>query len=363
MNQRQKRILEEVLTDPARAWALKDFLRPGVIEGVGRVTVYRDLDGLVSEGLLNPEGTTRDRAYRLNPRSDAYLQWDLSRNPGERDPVEYDPRLLDTYKPNKTYYLAEEVRKDLGRLFQADRAKVDDAAYRRVLNNLVIDLSHASSNLEEVKISWLDTKTLLELGERPGGLSERDLMIVLNHKAAIAYLVEHELRVVPNDLKDLHSLLMKDLLPNPMHAGALRTSVAYFDISTYKPISVPQQLQEQFESFCAKAESIKDPFEKSLFTMLFVPYLQPFHDGNKRTSRLAMNIPLKNARLAPFSFSHIGKRDYMFGLLAFYERGEPRFLARAFVEAYKKAAARYNDLMKLAAAGGILATVGPAQNP
>lgn len=359
MNQRQKRVLEEVLRDPSRAWSLKDFMRPGVVEGVGRVTVYRDLDELVSQGLLIAEGATRDRTYRLNPRSDAYLEWDLSRNPAEREPVEYNLLLLDRYKPNKTFLLSDDIRKALGDLFQADRSNVDDAAYRRVLNNLVIDLSHASSNLEEVRISWLDTKTLLELGERPGGLSDKDLTIVLNHKAAIAYLVEHTLKVVPQDLKDLHSLLMKGLLPNPMHAGAIRTSIAYFDISTYRPISVPQQLQEQFEIFCAKAEAIEDPFEKSLFTMLFIPYLQPFHDGNKRTSRLAMNISLKNAKLAPFSFSHIGKREYMLGLLAFYERGEPRFLARAFVEAYKKGAARYNDLMKLAAAGGILATIGP----
>lgn len=359
MNQRQKRVLQEVLTDPTRDWSLKDFLRPGVVEGVGRVTVYRDLDELVSAGLLTAEGATRDRTYCLNRRSDAYLEWDLSRNPAEREPVEYNPALLARYQPNKTFFLSKEIREDLASLFQADRNKVHDAAYRRILNNLVIDLSHASSNLEEVKISWLDTKTLLELGERPGGLSDKDLKIVLNHKAAIAYLVEHALKVVPQDLKDLHSLLMKDLLPNPMHAGAMRTSVAYFDISTYRPLSVPQQLKEQFDIFCGKAEAIEDPFEKSLFTMLFIPYLQPFHDGNKRTSRLAMNVPLKNAKLAPFSFSHIGKRAYMFGLLAFYERGEPKFLARSFVEAYKKGAARYNELMKLAASGGILATIGP----
>lgn len=334
-------------------------MRPGVIAGVGRTTAFRDLDGLVQLGLLSAEGVTRDRVYRLDKTSDQYLEWDLSRNPAEREPVDYEPKLLASYKPNVSYYLSGEAREELHALTIADRGNVDEAAYRRVLNNLVIDLAHASSNLEDVKISWLDTKTLLELGERPDGLSEKELTIVLNHKAAIAHLVEHELQISPKDLKDLHSLLMTNLLADPMKVGALRTDIAFFDTSTYRPISVPNVLKEQFEVFCSKAIAIEDPFEQSLFAMLFIPYLQAFHDGNKRTSRLAMNIPLKNAKRAPFSFSQLRKRDYMFGLLAFYERGEPRFLARYFVEAYKVGAKRYNELMKHVSRGGILATVGP----
>lgn len=70
--------------------------------------------------------------------------------------------------------------------------------------------------------------------------------------------------------------------------------------------------------------------------MTFLPYLQPFQDGNKRTSRLGMNIPLLKNHLAPFSFTDLSKRDYLFGLLAFYERGQHRFLAEAFVKAYQK---------------------------
>ncbi len=358
MNQRQKRILEELLTEPERDWVLKDFMRPGVVDGVGRVTVYRDLDQMVSQGLLRAKGATRDRTYRLNETSDAYLNWDLSRNPNERNPVDYDRRLLGDYEPNRTHFLSPQIRSQLTEVTLADRSDVEDAAYRRVLNNLIIDLSHASSNLEEVKISWLDTKTLIELGERPEGLSGKELAIVLNHKEAIKYMVENRLDVARRDLMDLHSMLMKDLLPNPMNIGTLRTDIVHFDNSTYRPISIPILLDEQFELFCSKAAAIGDPFEKAFFVMLFIPYLQPFHDGNKRTSRLAMNIPLVNGKLAPFSFSNIRKRDYVFGLLAFYERGQPKFLAEAFAAAYTQAAAKYNSLVKFASSGGLLATVG-----
>jgi len=46
-------------------------------------------------------------------------------------------------------------------------AKEKGKLYERVLASLSIDLTHASSNLENVNISWLDTKILIEFGERP----------------------------------------------------------------------------------------------------------------------------------------------------------------------------------------------------
>jgi len=91
--------------------------------------------------------------------------------------------------------------------------------------------------------------------------------------------------------------------------------------------------------------------------MVFIAYIQPFQDGNKRTSRIAMNIPLVKNALSPFSFSDIRSRDYMFGLLAFYERGKHDFLSNAFTDAYKKSATRYGDLVAHINDGGLLGTI------
>ena len=70
-----------------------------------------------------------------------------------------------------------------------------------------------------------------------------------------------------------------------------------------------------------------------------------------------MNIPLVKRALAPFSFSDIRGRDYMFGLLAFYERGRCSFLANAFTIAYKKSATRYGHLVSHINDGGLLGTI------
>lgn len=55
----------------------------------------------------------------------------------------------------------------------------------------MIDLSYASSRLEDVRISWLDTKSLVELGERPEGLTDKEYRIVMNHKDAIQFITEN----------------------------------------------------------------------------------------------------------------------------------------------------------------------------
>ena len=58
-----------------------------------------------------------------------------------------------------------------------------------------------------------------------------------------------------------------------------------------------------------KADRIEDPFEQSFFRMVHLPYLQPFADINKRTSRLAANLPLFRANLCPLTFLDVPEPD------------------------------------------------------
>lgn len=354
LSDRQQKIFKAFLATPESVRSVADFADLGL----ERTTLYRDLKRLVQEGLLQPVG----KSYRINQGSDAYVRWDLSRPPHARCEVRYDPVLLGAYKPNATFLLNNEQLKALeraGTVPGVADAQEKGKLYERVLRSLLIDLTHASSNLENVNISWLDTKTLIEFGERPSGLTESELRIVTNHKEAITHLSEHRegMSLSRRDLLDLHSLLIHGLLGNRAAIGNLRTVVVRFDDSRYLPPDNPHQLREAFEEFCEKAQAIENAYEQAFFTMVFVPYLQPFEDGNKRTSRLGMNIPLVKRSLAPFSFADIKRRDYLFGLLAVYERGRHQFLADAFVEAYGKSAGRYAELITHINAGGLLGTL------
>lgn len=325
---------------------------------VDRTTAFRDLQGMTSAGLVEAEGDTRNRRYRLNRRSAPFIQWELGQPPGTRAVVQYNPAILREYEPNVTKWLTPEQSKALADIVQG-AATTNDASYRRVMNSLLIDLSYASSRLEDVRITWLDTKSLVELGERPEGLTEKEFRIVSNHKTAIQYICDNraDIDISRGTLLEVHQMLSHGLLGNPGDEGRMRLAPVHFTESAYRPLSIPQRLDEETRLFCDKAAQIEDPFEQSLFTMAMISYLQPFIDGNKRTSRLCMNIPLLKHSLAPFSFTEINRREYTFGLLAFYERGNTAFLAKVFHDTYVRSAPRYNDLLSLLNEGGVLSTL------
>jgi len=65
---------------------------------------------------------------------------------------------------------------------------------------------------------------------------------------------------------------------------------------------IPQMIEECFDQLIIRAQKIHDPYEQAFFLLVQLPYLQAFDDVNKRTSRLAANIPLIINNLCPISF-------------------------------------------------------------
>jgi Fic family protein len=358
LTQRQDEILSFFISelDSGKEFVTASEVMESLSAKVERTTIFRDLDALCDNLVLKADGSTKNRVYKLDEKSLAYLEWDLTRPPETRKIVPYNYNVLEEYIPNETFWLGD--TEDLTQLYPTSDADADDN-YRKVLNALLIDLTYASSRLENVKISWLDTKSLIEFGEQPKGLTKEEMAIVLNHKEAVKFMCEQrgEIGINKRDLCDIHKLLMVDLLGNPQDAGRLRQGIIFFDGSKYKPIDNSFILEEQFRLFCDKAEAIHDPFEKAFFSMLMIPYLQPFQDGNKRTSRLCMNFSLLKNGLAPFSFTTISKRDYMFSLLAFYERGRVDPMSKVFRESYVKSAEKYAETMRYLSEGGSLSTL------
>jgi Fic/DOC family len=90
-----------------------------------------------------------------------------------------------------------------------------------------------------------------------------------------------------------------------------------------------------------KAAAIPDPFEQAFFVMVHLPYLQPFIDVNKRTSRLGANLPLIKANLCPLSFVDVPEQAYVEGTLGVYELRRVALLRDVFVWAYERSCAEY----------------------
>ena len=269
----------------------------------------------------------------------------VSRPPQARTPVGYNRKFLADYQPNITSYLTPA---DKARLAAISRT-IDDANPRagtyaqRILTRLLIDLSWNSSRLEGNTYSLIDTQRLIEAGQPAEGKAATDTQMILNHKAAIEFLVQSADEIGFNryTILNLHALLAENLLPDPMAAGRIRTIAVGIGKSVYHPLDIPQQLDACFNEILAKAGAITDPFEQAFFAMVHLPYLQPFEDVNKRVSRLAANIPLFRRNLSPISFVDVPDQTYTYGMLGVYELNRIDLLKDVFLWAYERSAARY----------------------
>ena len=146
------------------------------------------------------------------------------------------------------------------------------------------------------------------------------------------------------DLRNIHSLLADRLIADRTLVGSLRRMPVLIGRSAYTPLGDRSALREEFDSLLSKAARITDPFEQSFFLLVHIPYLQPFADVNKRTSRVASIIPLLKADLAPMSFFAIDDQDYIQGLLGVYELNDVSLMREAFVNGYIETAKRYRYL-------------------
>ena len=75
--------------------------------------------------------------------------------------------------------------------------------------------------------------------------------------------------------------------------------------------------------------------------MAHLPYLQPFADVNKRTSRLAANLPLIRANLCPLTFLDVPERAYTCAMLGVHELTRVELLRDLYLWAYERSTQEY----------------------
>ncbi len=335
-----------------------DLLLRSLGEGWTRRTLQRRLTTLIAQGRIESRGEARAIRYslashRVEPPDAAELPVSPEgedirryvRQPRQRrDPVGYKQAFLEHYTPNGTAYLPESLRAQLHALGRPPIENTPAGTFARdILNRLLIDLSWASSQLEGNTYTRLDTERLIEFGQAAAGKDALETQMILNHKAAIEYLVrdtEH-VGINPETVVALHAFLSDGLLPDPAACGRLRNRPVEIGGSVYLPIAMPQRIEELFAVVLEMAAEIQDPFEQSFFLMVHLPYLQPFEDVNKRVSRLAANIPFILHNLSPLSFIDVAQQDYVDGLLGVYELNRIELLRDVFVRAYERSCQQY----------------------
>ena len=133
----------------------------------------------------------------------------------------------------------------------ACQASILPAYARRVLEPLLLDLSWSSSRLEGNRYSLLATQELFKRGTADNDL---DAIMLLNHKAAIEFMVDavplHGLTSAV--IGSLHALLMEHLLAHTDGLGHVRRTVVNIRDTTYIPIQAPVLLQEMLDHIVEK---------------------------------------------------------------------------------------------------------------
>jgi len=335
-------ILDFVAQNPGSG---RDAIRKGAATGVSETTVWRALKRLVDEGRLEVSGKGRATGYQI--AGSAVVRAHLSVPYNRRPPIAYKPEFLDAYVPDKTWYLP---LADRDRMLEAGRpqgGEMPAGTYaRRILEQLLVDLSWASSRMEGNTYDILQTERLIRFGEEAEGKDRKEALMILNHKEAIQYVVENleEISLRRPDIFAIHALLSDGLLADPAMSGRLRAMPVGISHSSYRPLDDAVTIEEEFDILLQKAAQITDPFEQSFFLLVHIPYLQGFADINKRTSRVASNIPLLKSDLAPMSFMAMDDRDYIDGLIGIYELNNVSLFREVYIDAYLASAEKYRVL-------------------
>lgn len=304
-----------------------------------RATINRQLRKALEAGLIEAYGNGAARRY-----SDAD-PFRATRQYFEK------PHTERKFAPYREERLAPEPAPALDFPAITDRFH---ALEKKDLLRFLIDFSCASSVLEGGTYSLLDTQALIQYGEKAKDKPLSDAFLILNHKNAFEFLYD---QLSLESVFEVHARLTDDhdieALKNAPHflareyQGVVRD---YHDViigfSAYAPPFRPGTgyVGKMLAHILDVAEKISDPLQSAFYLLTRIPYLQPFADGNKRTSRALCNVPLIKAHLPPLSFVDFGKQDYLVGLLAFYELGDTRLMAHSFSKAYRKSCERLGYL-------------------
>ncbi|MFV8637922.1 Fic family protein [Ralstonia pseudosolanacearum] len=289
-----------------------------------------------SKSEQGPYSTWSPQALELSRRLDVSLLG--------REPISYHRAFVEAYVPNHSSLIPPEVAEELLSLgCPRGPQRVCDYV-PAVLPELLIDLSWNSSRLEGNRYSLHAAEDLL----RNGGIAlDADAVMLLNHKAAIEFLVDCVRQQGFSTLvvQNLHALLMQDLLPSGM-LGSIRRIPVGIEGTRYSPLQAAGVLEQMLNFIVDKAILIQHPVEAALFLWVNLAYLQPFADGNKRTSRLAANIPLLINNCMPLSFLDVEPRDYARAMLGVYELQDVALAVDLLSWTYRRSIERYSALIK-----------------
>jgi len=314
-------------------------------EDISLVTIKRALSEMASVGVLVAAGSGRSTSYDISSLGRIFAEVDAHKYCS----LEPDKRYgLNRYN----FDLLPGLKSDI---FTTDELKILDSAtseykkrtrdlpttiQRKELERLIIELSWKSSKIEGNTYTLLDTEKLILENKAALGKTQQETQMILNHKDAFNFVREYTSQfktITQPNLEELHAILVKDL---SVDLGLREKPVGVVG-SVYRPLDNIYQITEAINDLGAAVSQMSTPYAKALIALLGIGYIQPFEDGNKRTSRLMANALLLAHGSAPLSYRSVDENDYREAMLVFYELNSIVPFKKIFITQYNFAAQNY----------------------
>ncbi len=313
---------------------------------ISLITVKRELSLLRDLNFLKVSGAGRSVKYSISSIgrifTDVNLKTYFAIDPDKRFGLKTFNFDLFSSIPDELFSDAEIQELDKAtELYIQNRKSISKTLEEKEIERFVIELSWKSSKIEGNTYTLLDTEKLLSHGIEAPGHDKNEAKMILNHKEAFKFIRENfnsfkELNL--SKIEEVHKILVKDLNIN----YGLREKPVGVTGSTYRPIDNIYQIREAIIELCNVVNKIDSPYVKSMIMLLGISYIQPFEDGNKRTSRLIANSILLAHNHAPLSYRSVDENDYREVILAFYEQNSVLPFKKIFVDQYLFAAKNYS---------------------
>ena len=314
-------------------------------EEVSLVTVKRTLSKFAGDGILTAVGSGRSAGYSISAVGRIFAEIDAhaycSIEPDKRyGRNRYNFDLLPAW-PVSLFMDGElKILDEATAEYKTRTKQLPETIQKKELERLIIELSWKSSKIEGNTYTLLDTERLILENKEAEGHDQKEAQMILNHKDAFNYIranVAQFKTVTRKNLEELHAILVKDL---SVGLGLREKPVGVVG-SMYRPLDTVYQISEAVDALGATVSRATTPYDKALLALLGTGYIQPFEDGNKRTSRLMANALLLAHGHAPLSYRSVDENEYRETMLVFYELNSAMPFKKIFVSQYDFAAQNY----------------------
>jgi Fic family protein len=301
---------------------------------VSRPTLSRYLKELKEDKLIVSSGSARGVTYTVDQIGMHAYDMDLDVYDSNDIPTSQTLFSHDLFKKYEHIFSDEEIAKlnETTERYRQWKEKTPSIYQTLAYERCAIEFAWKSSKIEGNSYSLIETEVLIKNKIEANGKPHDDATMILNQKKVFDLTISEAFRdlFLVQTLIDIHKLLVTDLnIPSD-----LRTAQVGITGTNYTPLRFKSQISEALDGLFALVKKENDSFQVALVLLAGIAYIQPFADGNKRTSRHMANAILHKNNMPPVAWRVVDEVEYKKCMIVFYELGNIRPLAQLWLENY-----------------------------